>query len=312
MSLIHEIFADEAWTHGSSPLRRYWCFYGGIFGLEPDLFRLDKKLRSVQTSRKTSGEIKWSSLTPATLDVYKKFADCLFDAIENGPIKYRQMFCDRSLVRVAPYGESPVSDLDVQFKLCYQFIKHSFGIEYLDPNTDHEVRVRLDGHSSQKHKKKLAAFSREIPQILNHGRLRLNVTYHQSDKVPRIQVCDLIIGAAGSKGNKMHLIREPGQRGMTPKQKARDDLSQHIYDRLRAIDATDRGSSVFHWFESTGKGGDRANLLKHKVRIWKFKPKMYRVDEGWQNKNLDKHGQYQGPEINPTVHSVDAGDVISY
>jgi hypothetical protein len=312
MSLVHEIFADEAWTHCSAPLRRYWCFYGGIFGPESDLYRLDRKLRAVQAGRKTIGEIKWSSLTPANLNVYTAFADCLFDEIASGSIKYRQMFCDRSLVRVAPYGEPPVSDLDVQFKLCYQFIKHSFGIEYLDRGSEHEVRVHLDGHSSQKHKKRLALFSRDIPKILNHDRLKLSVSYHQSDKASRIQACDLIIGAAGSKGNRMDQLREPGQRGMTAKQKARADLSQHIYDRLRAIDAADRGSAVFHWFESTGKDGDRTNLLNHKVRIWKFKPKMYRVDEGWQNKNLDKFGQYRGPEINPTVHDVDTADRFVY
>lgn len=110
----------------------------------------------------------------------------------------------------------------------------------------------------------------------------------------------------------MHLLRDPGQRGMKPKQKARDELSKHIYDRLRAIDASDRGSAVFHWWESTGKGGDRSNLLKHKIRIWKFKPKMYQVDEGWQNKNLDKYGQYVGRQLNPTIHSVEAGDRFSY
>jgi hypothetical protein len=304
---IHEIYADEAWTHGSLPLRRYWCFYGGIFGLEPDIFRLSQRLRAVQARRRTTGEIKWSSLTPANLGSYKEFVDCLLDDVDRGTIKYRQMFCDRALVRVAPFGEPPVTELDVQFKLCYQFIKHSFGFEYLDPNADHEVRVRLDGHSSQKHKKNLAEYSKGIPVVLDRSRIKLAVTYHQSDKVPLIQACDLIIGAAGSKGNNMDLLREPGQRGMKPKQRARAELSQHIYDRLRAIDASDRGSAVFHWFESTGKDGDRANLLNHKVRVWKFKPRMHQIDEGWQNKNLDKYGQSSGPQINPTIHSADGG-----
>ena len=99
---------------------------------------------------------------------------------------------------------------------------------------------------------------------------------------------------------------------MTPKQKAREDLSKHIYDRLRAIDASDRGSLVFHWFESTGKDGDRTNLLNHKVRIWKFKPKMYQVDSGWQNDNLDKHGQYVGRQLDTKILSVEAGDRFSY
>lgn len=195
--------------------------------------------------------------------------------------------------------------------LCH-FLKHSFGIEYLDPSIKQEVLVRLDGHSSQKHKKNLASFSRDIPQIFGRQNLKLSVTYHQSDKVPRIQVCDLVIGAAGSRGNNMSLLRAPQKRGMTPKQKAREDLSKHIYDRLRAIDASDRGSLVFHWFESTGKDGDRTNLLNHKVRIWKFKPKMYQVDSGWQNDNLDKHGQYVGRQLDTKILSVEAGDRFSY
>lgn len=314
MSLRHEIYADEAWTHGTPPLRRYWCFYGGIFGLEPDLYRLDTGLRAARAkhSRRVTTEIKWSSLTPANLACYKDFVDCLLDAVDNGTVKYRQMFCDRSLVRHAPYGEAPMSELDVQFKLCYQFLKHSFGLRYLDHSVDQEVLVRLDGHSSQKHKKNLARFSKDIPQIVDHPRLTLNVTYHQSDKVPRIQVCDLIIGAAGSRGNNMHRLRDPGQRGMKPKQKARDDLSKHIYDRLREIDASDRGSSVFHWWESTGMDGDRANLLKHKIRIWKFKPKMYQLDEGWQNKNLDKYRQYVGSQLTPAIYSVDTASAKSW
>src|SRR5262245_57556111 len=118
MSLRHEIFADEAWIHGTPPLRRYWCFYGGIFGLESDLYRLDTKLRAAQAKHRRSaiGEIKWSSLTPANLVCYKDFVDCLLDEVDSGAIKYRQMFCDRSLVRYVPYGEAPVSELDVQFK----------------------------------------------------------------------------------------------------------------------------------------------------------------------------------------------------
>jgi hypothetical protein len=258
------------------------------------------------------GEVKWSNLTPSNLPGYKAFADCLLDEIDRGPIRYRQMFCDRALVRVAPYGEGAVSDLDVQFKLCYQFIKHSFGLEYLDPAQEHYVLVCLDTHSSQKHKKNLASFARGIPGVLNHPNLTVQVTYHRSEFVNNVQACDLIIGAAGSWGNKMHMLRKPGKRGMTAKQKARAELCKHIYNRLRSIDGMDRGALAFNWFESTGKDGDRSNLLHHKIRIWKFCPQMYRIDKGWENDHLDKQGQYQGPQLESRVRSVDPGDKMFY
>ncbi len=299
----YEIYADEAWTHQSLPLRRYWCFYGGVFGAEADLSRLDTALRACAARARVHGEIKWKNLRPNNVAGYRAFVDCLLAAVDGGALRWRQMFCDRANVRVAPAGEGPVSDLDVQFKLCYQFLKHSFGLEYLDAAVSNEVLVRLDTHSSQKHKDGLTRFAEDLPRVLRHPNLKVRVTFDQSDHVPRIQVCDLMIGAAGSYGNRMHEIRERGTRGMTPKQKARLELCEHIYDGLRAIDAKTRGSRAFNWFESTGKDGDRENLLNHQVRVWKFLPREYQIDAGWQRKHLGPAGAYRGPQIDPTVRT---------
>jgi hypothetical protein len=302
----YEIYADEAWTHGGQPPNRYWCIYGGIFGKEADMSRLDTALRSAAASIR--GEVKWSNLTPSNRLAYERFVGCMFDAADRGEIKFRQMFCDRAHVRVAPYGEANVSELDVQFKLCYQFIKHAFGIAHLDPDRKAEVLVRLDTHSSQKHKKDLAVHAMGIPAVLRREKLSLRITYERSDQQPRIQVADLVIGAAGSHGNKRHKIRENGRRGMTAKQEAREKFSKYVYDRLRAINARERGARAFNWFESTGKDNDRANLLKHTVRIWKFVPKQYRIDKGWQNDHLDPQGRYQGPDIGAKVFDVDPSE----
>lgn len=54
--MIHEIYADEAWTHGGLPPNRYWCFFGGIMGLAPDLDRLDTELRAI----KAVGQARWA------------------------------------------------------------------------------------------------------------------------------------------------------------------------------------------------------------------------------------------------------------
>jgi len=39
---------------------------------------------------------------------------------------------------------------------------------------------------------------------------------------------------------------------------------------------------------------------------------MYQTDKGWQNANLDKHGQYAGRQLDAQIVSVEAGDKFSY
>ncbi len=216
-------------------------------------------LRRCLADRSINGEVKWGRVAPHNVAKYRAFADCLFDDIERGRVRWRQMFCDRAYVRVPSPNEGPVTDLDVQFKLCYQFLKHSFGLEYLEATVSHEVLVRLDTHSSQNHKQGLIKFAEDLPRVLQRPRLRVRVTFDNSENVLRIQVCDLLIGAAGSYGNRMHKVRDGGRRGMSDKQKARLEPCEHVYNRLRAIDANARGSHAFNWFESTGRDGDCLN-----------------------------------------------------
>ncbi len=301
----YEIYVDEAWTHGGEPKHRYWCFYGGIFGTESDLSRLDTRLRACLHTNLINGEVKWQRLQQGNLKAYTAFVDCLLDAVESGEVKFRQMLCSRANVRVPELGETPSTDLDVQFKLCYQFIKHCFGLKFLPQDDIHEVLVRFDTHSSQKHKNNLVNYVTDLPTVWPNQSVDVKVTFEQSEQQPRIQVVDLMIGASGSWGNKMHLLRQPGKRGMTPKQRARHDLCKHIYDRLRQIDSSSRGSMAFNWFETTGKDGDQANLLNHKIRVWQFVPRRYQIDAGWQNDHLDNQGRYQGEVLLPEIHSVD-------
>ena len=174
----YEIFADEAWTHNSPPLRRYHYFFGGIFGTQSHLDNLDTQLRQAITASGRNQEVKWQNLTPANLGFYKAFAEYLFDAIRENRATYRQMFCDRSIVRVGVVQDANQSEIDVQFKLYYQFLKHSFGIKHL-PTEPAEILVRLDGHSSQKHKIKLTNHIEGLPSVLQRQDLKIRLTFEQ-------------------------------------------------------------------------------------------------------------------------------------
>ena len=300
MPTVYEIYADEAWTHGGEPPNRYWCFYGGILGEQSASDRLDTEIRDILRNRNVRGEVKWSKLSAQNIDCYKELIDCLFRHIRSGNIKYRQMFLDRSYVPLPRREGEDDSDLTIQFKLYYQFLKHSFGLQHLPVSATREpidLLIRLDSHSSQGHKDSLESFALQIPRLVERSDLRIQLTFHNSARIPRMQICDLLMGAAGSHGNKMQLRREGGRRGMSSKQKLRVDLCGHIYNGLRQIDHETRGSNAFNWFESTGLGDSPANAFNHPVQIWKFKPHRHRRDAGWFNSNLDRYGNYVGPII---------------
>ena len=131
MSLTYEICGDEAWTHTNLPLNRYWCFFGGLFALESDADRLETELRNCASNHNFRHELKWSNLSVQNLDIFKALVDILLSHIENHNIKYRQVFLDRQFVHVPSHTELPLSDLDIQFRICYQFLKHSFGLSFM-------------------------------------------------------------------------------------------------------------------------------------------------------------------------------------
>ncbi len=294
MPKTYEIYADEAWTHGAVPRNRYWCFLGGIFGPESQISKLETDLKEIKKAAGHKLEIKWANVSTFSTPFYTALLDKFFEHISASDIKYRQLFLDRKYIRIQPPGEARLTDLDVQYKVYYQFLKHHFGLEYLPlaKTTFDRVFIRLDAHSSVDHTTSLRTFTEKLPVLLNRTDLQFDVSFVDSKKHLSLQVCDVIMGAAGSYGNKMHLRREEGRKRMTEKQKCRVKICKYIYEKLKAIDKADRGSGAFNWFESTGIGSNPANKLTNKIRIWKFIPGTYRIDKGWENDHLDSQGRY--------------------
>ncbi len=302
MASKYEICADEAWTHESMPPNRYWCFLGGLLGLESDVDRLESALRAQLAAAGHRAEVKWGATSPVTLALFCGLIDTFFAHLVNHDLHYRQTFLDRSHVYVPAPGEPQRSGLDVQFMVYYQFFKHHFGLEHLPGATrtdPHQILLRLDNHSSQAHKADLASFVQSLPAQIGRRDLSIYVTFVDSKQFRRLQVCDLAMGAAGSFGNRLHDRRSAGQRGMKPRQKARYELARYIYNHLRALDHATRGSKVFNWFESTSNDGAPANNFQHKIRIWKFVPKNHKIDYGFRNKYVGKQGEYLGSRWQP-------------
>lgn len=290
--MSYEIAGDEAWTHEDpADPTRYHRFLGGVFGPESDLERLETRLKRVAGAE---GEIGWKKITLPTESLYCDFIDAFFDELETRELKYRHLFCDRSMIYVPQVGSTPPTRDAVQYKLLYQFIKHSFCLERL--SLDDVVRVRLDQHSNTAETARLADFVKRLSVPPN-----VQVFYHRSSQFRRIQAVDLLIGAAGFHGNRKHLRREAAQRGMTKKQALRSRLATRVRDHLTRISNAERGAKAFNWFESTGPGvATRCDL---RISIWKFMPARFQIDKGWQNDHLDKQGRYVAPAIDPTIHT---------
>ena len=58
------------------------------------------------------------------------------------------------------------------------------------------------------------------------------------------------------------------------------------------------------WKMESGRSTPLASLTD-KVRIWKFVPKKYMLDNGWRNHHLDKGGVYLGPVVTGEILSAD-------
>lgn len=297
------IYADEAWTHSSQPLNRYHNFFGGIFGEEKYIDRLNSDLQKIRRKHKcTNLEIKWSNLDERNADMYREMVCCLAGHIRSGRIRYRQMFKDRSFHYV---GNAGGTELDIQFKQYYQFLKHAFGFQYLSklPTGErHQVVLRLDTHSSQRHKDQLGKLICNLSNIIERYDISFTVTYINSVSNLCLQICDVLMGAAGYHGNQMNKRKVNGRTTITKKQKLKGEMCRFIYQILRDINNHDRQTKAFSWFESTGLDGNKENLLKHKLRIWKFIAYPYQKNKGWEKDHLDKHGLFIADDFDPEIH----------
>ena len=295
----YEICADEAWTHENDPDNRYWCFFGGLLGLTSDMDRLETSLRHILLRFGHTREVKWQSVSDHCELLYRELIDEVFLHVRQYDLKYRQTFMDRYFVHATSPSDPTPSKIDTQFKVYYQFIKHSFGLKYLPESSEAiELSVLLDRHSSQDHKSSLQSFVEKLPSLIGRTDIEIKLSFVSSKRYVRLQMCDLLMGAAGSHGNRKHKKRIAGQRGMTPKQKCRLNISTYIYNSFRRLDAESRGSRAFNWFETTGHSGSLNNRYAHKIRIWKFKPNnIAHLDEGWLSKNMGPQWTYQGPKL---------------
>ncbi|MDP7837061.1 DUF3800 domain-containing protein, partial [Acinetobacter baumannii] len=229
---------------------------------------------------KYTKEIKWANISNQDIDFYNQLIDLIFQFLQKSQdSKYRQFFMDRA----RPYVGEPCSNIEAQFKVYYQFIKHSFGFQFIEEPA--EITIRLDSHSSHVHKKTLISF---INELSTHN-LKFKIEFINSKKSIPLQLCDLLMGSAGYYGNRIDWDLLPGKTRRSKNQIMKATFGKNVYSMLRQIDNIYRSSQAFNWFESTGTDGNTSNRFHHKLRIWKFIPHEHIEDKRWENDGFKKN-----------------------
>lgn len=273
------IYADEAWTQ-SVPLYRYHCIFGGLISTENNFKNLEQQIKKLKKLHNYSKEIKWSNISIKNIKFYNDLIKIIEDFISaTAETKYRQMFMDRAY----RYTGASCSEIETQFKSYYQFLKHCFGFEHAPKNT--YITLKLDTHSSHYHRDQLTEYLRN----LMFPNATIKVEFIDSKRSCALQVCDLLMGAAGYHGNRISWDLIAGRRTRTKNQLMKARFSKSIYELLKKIDATHRGSKAFNWFETTGTNGVSINRYDHKLRIWKFIPKHNIYDNTWEDSAFPKN-----------------------
>ena len=117
------IYADESRKKGSY----FSNFYGGALLEYQDLEKINKELLKKKEQLNLFSEVKWTKVTEQYLNKYIDLINTFFSFISNNNIKVRIMFRQNAYV---PKNLTKEQLENQYFLLYYQFIKHSFGLDY--------------------------------------------------------------------------------------------------------------------------------------------------------------------------------------
>ncbi len=266
MSAELVIYTDESTTKN----HRFQNFYGGVLIRSRDLNHVESALINKVTALGITSEIKWTSITESWRDRYCELVDTIFDFVEQDKIKIRIMFTQTSVRAVGLTQEHHANQYWI---LYYQFLKHAFGLGYIDEFPD-GVRVRLmldqmPGTKIQRERFRdfVANLNTQRPIVDSPVRfVRDQISEVDSKKHILLQSLDLVLGAMHFRLNNLHLAIPPGKKRRGKRTRAKEVVYKHIQKRLVAIRPN------FNIGISTGKDGEWENLWRHGYRHWLFTP----------------------------------------
>ena len=200
-----------------------------------------------------------------------------FEEIVAGNLKVRIMFTQNAIV--ANNLSQAHKDLEY-FILYYQFIKHGFGLQfmehdrsemflrlYFDKLPDTEERVSqfkgfLHGLQQTKHfdGTKIRIRESDIAEVTSHDHALL-------------QCLDIVLGSMAFRLNDKHKVKPCGKRVRGNRTIAKERLYKYILSQIC------RTRPNFNIGISTGKDNGLTSLWEDNYRHWKFIPKEFKFDD---------------------------------
>ena len=258
------IYSDESHKKGSF----FSNFYGGALLEYKNLDKFNKHLIKKKEELNLLSEVKWSKVTAQYLEKYIELINTFFDYIIANDIKIRIMFRQNAFV---PQDLTNDKINNQYFLLYYQFIKHSFGLDYCNEDFEHtHISLKLYFDQLPDTKEKCNNFKNHILNL--NSCLNLNNIFIIKEDIAEInsknhvilQCVDIILGSINFKLNGLDKIKLEGtnRRGKTTI--AKEKLYKTILANIRKI------LPDFNIGISTGDRGNVKNRWLDPYRHWNF------------------------------------------
>lgn len=229
------IICDESDRKGAY----YSNFYGGLIVGGSEYQRISNELNQLKKDLNLFGEIKWQKVTERYLNKYIALMTLFFEKVRSGKVKVRIMFTHNA------WEPTSLNTEDKEFgyfKLYYQFIKHSFGLQYMAVSRP-EIRLRIYLDTMPDTKKKSHAFKEYLYGLQNvltpdNCTVRIDkqdVTEVSSHDHVLLQCVDVVLGAMNFRLNNKHKEKIPGKRTRGKRTIAKEKLYKFIYNEICTI-----------------------------------------------------------------------------
>lgn len=270
--MTYYIWFDESDKEGEF----YSNFYGGILIKSKDFGNVLQMMKyKVEELELTNEEIKWQKVNQYTYEKYCSLVDFIFDLLENDLIKIRIFFRNNQYVPVGLTSEHKRNGFSF---LYYQFIKHSFGLQYSN-QTKEDITLKLfidDIPMKGPDKAKFEEYLYRLNNDSGFKEAKIKLRYGDIQEVNSkkhipLQLMDLVLGSICFRLNNKHKIKDPITNKRGNRTKLKELLFKRISKRIRILRPN------FNIGESTGISYP-SDIWDYPYSHWSFKPSNYNRD----------------------------------
>jgi hypothetical protein len=260
------LFCDESDRVG----RYYSNFYGGLIVAASQYEKVTKRLNAVKQELNLHGEVKWEKVTERYLPKYENFIKQFFQEIAEKTVKVRIMF------RQNAHKPTRLTEEQIEgeyFLLYYQFIKHAFGLEFIEP-TDTGTNIRLYFDEFPETREKVERFKGFLLALQKSRKLQAakvvltkdNLTEVRSHDHVLLQGLDIVLGAMSFRLNDKHKEVPPGKKRRGKRTRAKESLYKLILAEVREL------RPGFNIGVTTSLGGNPKGRWESPYLHWAFTP----------------------------------------